>query len=86
MRRHLRTAGRLNVLGQRVNLRMSIGIHSGRFDMFLVGASHRELIVAGPAVSTVVSMESTATAGQILVSRPTADALRSAYERIALIT
>ncbi len=63
MRRHLRTAGRLNVLGQRVNLRMSIGIHSGCFDMFLVGASHRELVVAGPAVSTVVSMESTATRG-----------------------
>ncbi len=76
MRRHLKTAGRLNVLGQRVNLRMSIGIHSGFFDMFLVGASHSELVVAGPAVSTVVSMESTATAGQILVSRRTANALR----------
>ncbi|MGO9333000.1 MAG: adenylate/guanylate cyclase domain-containing protein [Acidimicrobiales bacterium] len=76
MRRHLRTAGRLNVLGQRVNLRMSIGIHSGLFDMFLVGASHRELVVTGPAVSTVVSMESTATAGQILVSERTATALR----------
>src|SRR5208283_5602479 len=53
-----------------------IGIHSDFFDMFLVGSSHRELVVTGPAVSTVVSMEATATAGQILVSRRTANALR----------
>ena len=68
MRRHLRATGKLNVLGQRVTLRMSIGLNSGQFDMFLVGRSHRELVVTGPAASTTVSMESTATAGEILVS------------------
>ena len=54
---------------------MSIGVHSGQFDLFLVGASHRELIVTGPAASTTVSMEATATAGEIVVSERTAAAL-----------
>ena len=49
MRRALRVVGRLTVLGHHVTLRMSVGIHSGLFDMFLVGRSHRELVVAGPA-------------------------------------
>ena len=46
-----------------VTLRMSVGIHSGEFDFFLVGDSHRELIVAGPAASRTVEMESAASAG-----------------------
>ena len=36
------------------------GAHSGRFDFFLVGESHRELIVTGPGSSRVVEMEGTA--------------------------
>ena len=75
MRRKLREVGRMTVLGQRVTLRMSIGVNSGQFDLFLVGASHRELIVTGPAASTTVSMEGTATAGEIVVSERTAAAL-----------
>ncbi|MGD0310963.1 MAG: adenylate/guanylate cyclase domain-containing protein [Acidimicrobiales bacterium] len=75
MRAELRVAGRLSVLGQRVALRMSVGIHSGRFDFFLVGSSHRELIVTGPAVSTTVSMEATADPGEIVISDATALAL-----------
>ncbi|HEY4584546.1 MAG TPA: adenylate/guanylate cyclase domain-containing protein, partial [Acidimicrobiia bacterium] len=59
----------------RVILRMSVGIHSGEFDFFLVGDSHRELIVAGPAASRTVEMESEAGAGQILLSVETASAL-----------
>ena len=53
-----------------MTLRMSVGVHSGLFDFFLVGASHRELIVTGPAASTTVSMEAAAEAGEILVSEP----------------
>ena len=75
MRHKLRDVGRLMVLGHRVNLRMSVGIHSGRFDMFLVGGSHRELVVTGPASTVTVSMEAAATAGEILVSAQTALAL-----------
>ncbi len=76
MRRELRTVGRLVVLGQKVSLRMSVGVHSGDFHFFLVGGSHRELIVTGPAASATVEMEGTADAGQIVVSPSTARALR----------
>ena len=38
----------------RSTLRMSVGVHTGRFDFFLVGGSHRELIVTGPAATRVV--------------------------------
>jgi len=55
-----------------VSLRMSVGIHSGDFDFFLVGGSHRELIAAGPSISRTVLMESTATAGEILLSEESA--------------
>jgi class 3 adenylate cyclase/tetratricopeptide (TPR) repeat protein/ABC-type cobalamin transport system ATPase subunit len=76
MRRELRTVGRLTVLGQKVSLRMSVGVHSGEFNFFLVGGSHRELLVTGPAASATVEMEGTADAGQIVVSPTTAAALR----------
>ena len=78
MRRALREVGRLTVLGQRVALRMSVGVHSGLFHFFLVGASHREFIVAGPGASTVVAMEAAAGAGEIVLSPETAAALRFA--------
>ena len=78
MRRALREVGRLTVLGQRVALRMSVGVHSGIFHFFLVGDSHREFIVAGPGASTVVTMEGTAAAGEIVLSPNTAAALRPA--------
>ncbi len=77
MRRTLRDVGKVNVLGHRVSLRMSVGVHSGLFNFFLVGRSHRELIVTGSATSTTVAMESTADAGEIVVSSATARALRT---------
>ncbi|MFE5672185.1 adenylate/guanylate cyclase domain-containing protein [Agromyces sp. NPDC056523] len=55
-----------------VTLRMSVGVHSGTFDFFLVGGSHRELIVAGPAATRTVHMEAAASAAQILISPETA--------------
>jgi class 3 adenylate cyclase/tetratricopeptide (TPR) repeat protein len=76
MRRALRSVGRLTVLGQKVQLRMSVGIHSGLFHFFLVGESHRELVVAGPAATATVTMEATADAGEIVISDATASALR----------
>jgi class 3 adenylate cyclase/tetratricopeptide (TPR) repeat protein len=75
MRRTLREIGRLESPGVKANLRMSVGIHSGTFSFFLVGNSHRELIVTGPAATETVTMEGTAVAGEILVSRATAEAL-----------
>jgi class 3 adenylate cyclase/tetratricopeptide (TPR) repeat protein len=58
-----------------VELRMHVGLHSDRFRFFLVGDSHRELLVAGPSATHTVEMESTAEAGEILLSRPAAQAL-----------
>jgi len=77
MRRELRDIGRMDCNGVAVALRMSVGVHSGRFHFFLVGDSHRELIVTGPAASETVIMESTAEAGEIVVSHATASALPS---------
>ena len=72
MRRLLRSVGRLEAGGRRVALRVSVGVHSGIFDLFLVGSSHRELLVTGPAATKTVLMEGTAEAGDIVVSRATA--------------
>lgn len=75
MQRTLSEVGVCFTSAGKVTLRMSVGIHSGEFDFFLVGDSHRELIVAGPAASRTVEMESAASAGQILLSAETASAL-----------
>ena len=72
MRRALRDVGRIDVPGAKTTLRMSQGIHSGHFHFFMVGETHHELVVAGPAWSRVVTMEHLAEAGQILVSTDTA--------------
>lgn len=76
MRRTLRTIAPQDGSGRRITLRMSVGIHSGTFQFLLVGESHRELIVTGPAATATVEMEGTAEAGQIVVSEATAAALR----------
>src|SRR4051795_1455218 len=75
MRKRLQTAGKLVTPGGRVNLRMSVGVHTGTFDFFLVGDSHRELIVTGPGSTRVVEMEGTAVAGEIVLSPATIEHL-----------
>ena len=72
MRRRLRDAGPLQTSAGKVTLRMSQGMHSGEILMFLVGSSHRELLIAGPTTSVVVAMEKAAEAGEIVVSAETA--------------
>jgi len=75
MRRTLRQVGRIDLPGAKLQLRMSVGVHSGRFDFFLVGGSHRELIVTGPAWTRTAQMEHAADAGEILLSPEAAAAL-----------
>ncbi len=75
MRRRLREVGRSRAGEHPVVLRMSVGVHSGLYGMFVVGGSHRELVIGGPAASTVVSLEAAACSGQILISPDTARAL-----------
>ncbi len=72
MRRTLRTIGRPRTSAGSVMLKMHAGLHSGRFQFFLVGGSHRELLVTGPAATRVVEMEAASEAGEILVSPETA--------------
>jgi class 3 adenylate cyclase/tetratricopeptide (TPR) repeat protein len=68
MRRTLRTIGRPRTSAGAVTLRMHAGIHAGRFQFFLVGDSHRELLVTGPAATRTVEMEAASEAGEILLS------------------
>jgi class 3 adenylate cyclase len=75
MRIKLREVGTFQTTAGKVSLRMSVGVHSGDFDFFLVGDSHREFIVAGPAASRTVEMEGAASANQILISPETASHL-----------
>ncbi|MGB8361860.1 MAG: adenylate/guanylate cyclase domain-containing protein, partial [Acidimicrobiia bacterium] len=75
MRSALRTASRLPTSVGRIDLKMSSGIHTGAIDFFLVGESHRELIVSGPAASATTEMEATAEAGEIVVTTDVKDAL-----------
>jgi class 3 adenylate cyclase/tetratricopeptide (TPR) repeat protein len=60
---------------RRHRLRMSVGIHSGDFDLFLVGTERRELVLCGAPVTTVVGLESRADPGEVLVSDATAQRL-----------
>jgi class 3 adenylate cyclase/tetratricopeptide (TPR) repeat protein len=61
-------------LVKRVKLGISQGIHSGTFDLHLVDAGHRELLVVGPGMSATVNCEGSAERGQVLLS-PDAAAL-----------
>ncbi len=74
MRRTLRDVGRIELPGVKLQLGMSVGMHTGTYHFFLVGGSHRELIVTGPAWTRTVEMEHDAEAGDILLS-PEAAAL-----------
>jgi class 3 adenylate cyclase/tetratricopeptide (TPR) repeat protein len=74
MRSALRRVGRIPTSSGAVVLRMSVGVHSGDFDLFLVGdpALHRELLVSGRGVSITAELEAAAAAGQVLLSASTA--------------
>src|SRR5690349_19306956 len=74
MRRTLRAIGRPRTSAGAVQLKMHAGIHSGTFQFFLVGETHRELLVTGPAATRTVEMEAASEAGEILLS-PEAAAL-----------
>lgn len=70
MRAELRALVHHRALPVPAPLRMSIGLHSGRFDVFFVGdpSSHRELLVAGPETSHLAAVEQACGSGQILLS------------------
>ncbi|MGZ4232984.1 MAG: adenylate/guanylate cyclase domain-containing protein [Solirubrobacteraceae bacterium] len=75
MRRTLRKVGHIRAGEHNVVLRMSVGVHSGEYTMFVVGDSHRELMIGGSATTAVVKMESAASSGHIVISPQTARCL-----------
>ncbi len=75
MRRELRRLGPPETSAGNVTLRMHVGIHTGTFHFFLVGDTHRELIVTGPAATEAVGLEDASEAGEILVSPAAAERL-----------
>jgi class 3 adenylate cyclase/tetratricopeptide (TPR) repeat protein len=54
--------------GVRVKLRISQGIHSGVFGLFVATGGHAELIVTGPGATETVRCEGASAAGEILLS------------------
>lgn len=70
---------RFTTNGGNVSLKMSVGVNSGTFDMFLVGQSHRELLVAGPASSLTAELEAEANACQILLGPSTWPAIEGRH-------
>ncbi len=55
-----------------VSLSMTTGVHSGPVQVHAVGTSHVELMIAGPAATETITLESAANAGEVLVSASTA--------------
>jgi class 3 adenylate cyclase/tetratricopeptide (TPR) repeat protein len=66
-------------LVKRVKLGISQGIHSGTFNLHLVDAGHRELLVVGPGMSSTVDCEGAAERGQILLSHDAAALLDDVF-------
>src|SRR5574340_399704 len=77
MVRLMRRIGRLKTSVGAVRLRMSVGVHSGKFHFFLVGDLHRELVLTGPGATITARMEGIAEAGEVCVSPATAALLPS---------
>ena len=75
MKRRLNVVGKIETGSGRVVLDMTVGVNTGSFDMFVVGDSHRELIVAGTDASATVKAEESAVKGEIVVTAAVADKL-----------
>ncbi len=71
MRAALREATKIATSVGRVQLRMSVGVHSGLLHLFRVGKSHHELVIAGEGADVTARMEVLASPGQVVVSSGT---------------
>jgi len=75
MQRVIREVGAIPTSSGRVRLRMSIGLHSGPLHFLLVGQEFRELVMTGPGATAVTGAETSANAGEIVVTAATVPAL-----------
>lgn len=60
-------------------LRVSVGAHTGTMTAVLAGSDQRMMVLCGPAMRTLVGLESAAAPGQVLVSRALADRLTTGW-------
>ena len=81
MRSALRKAAETPTSVGSLRLSMSVGLHSGPIHFFLVGTSHRELVLAGADATMAARVEAAANAGEIAVSAATAALLPAAAVR-----
>ncbi len=75
MQEVLREARSYETSAGHLDLKMSVGLHSGMIHLFRVGGPHKELILTGPVASMTTEMEETAVAGEILISSATKAAI-----------
>jgi class 3 adenylate cyclase/tetratricopeptide (TPR) repeat protein len=68
----MRRLGRVRTSAGRVELQVSVGVHTGAFELFLLGGRFKELAIVGPGATRTAHMETVASAGQVVVSRQTA--------------
>src|SRR3954469_8463851 len=78
MQRVIDRVGRLHLSSGTVILRMSVGIGTGTFHFFMTGSVHRELLIAGPAMTETLQMEAIADATEIGITETLARRLRPA--------
>ena len=79
MQQTMKRIGRLRTAAGPAILRMSVGVHTGNLDFFLLGSRHRELVVTGPATTQTALAEQLASAGEVVVSPATAAAIGEAH-------
>jgi len=75
MRSALRSAAKIPTSVGKIGLRMSVGVHCGPIELYLVGGSHRELVIVGETAARTFELESAAAAGEILISAELAEVL-----------
>lgn len=72
MNRVLAAIGDIHLPTARARLRMSVGVHTGTFDLLLTGVASVSVVLAGAATDRVLELQGAAEAGRILVSAETA--------------
>jgi len=79
MHADLERVGTVGTPTGRIELGMSAGIAAGRVRLFLVGADHIELVVAGEVADAVAEAESTATRGETVLASDVSSLLPSEW-------
>lgn len=75
MRAALRQAVKVPTSVGRIELSMSVGVHTGPIDLFRVGTSHHELIITGATATHTTQLEAAANPGEIVISKDLRDRL-----------